>query len=240
MEQLADRLAQVPGVVAVALVGSRALGEERPESDWDFCLYYRKRLEVEPLRALGEGEVAEPGAFGPVLDGAARLIVSGQRVDILYRDLTAAERWLEEAREGRFEIAHAPGLVAGFPTYALAAELALGKVLLGELPRPEFPEALKEAAPGRWRGQAAIALDAAETVAQRVNVSACAGLLARAALAEAQGRHAERGEWVAGERGILRRAGLGEADIILAMPGADPFELERSARRMRLALGIRG
>jgi predicted nucleotidyltransferase len=42
MEWLAARLAEVPGVVAVTLGGSRASGRHRPESDWDFGLYYRE------------------------------------------------------------------------------------------------------------------------------------------------------------------------------------------------------
>ena len=36
LEELVERLTHVPGVVAVALGGSRARGEARPESDWDF------------------------------------------------------------------------------------------------------------------------------------------------------------------------------------------------------------
>ncbi|MEU4775255.1 nucleotidyltransferase domain-containing protein [Micromonospora sp. NPDC023644] len=38
---LADRLCTVGGVVAVALGGSRARGEHRPDSDWDLGLYTR-------------------------------------------------------------------------------------------------------------------------------------------------------------------------------------------------------
>jgi predicted nucleotidyltransferase len=44
MERLAERLASIPGVVAVTLGGSRALGASRPDSDWDFGLYCRVGL----------------------------------------------------------------------------------------------------------------------------------------------------------------------------------------------------
>ncbi|MEU9507520.1 nucleotidyltransferase domain-containing protein [Micromonospora sp. NPDC048170] len=47
---LADRLCAVGGVVAVALGGSRARGEHRPDSDWDLGLYYRGELDVPGLR----------------------------------------------------------------------------------------------------------------------------------------------------------------------------------------------
>ncbi|MGH3294070.1 MAG: nucleotidyltransferase domain-containing protein, partial [Trebonia sp.] len=38
---VADRLAGLPGVRAVTLGGSRAEGTHRPDSDWDFSVYYR-------------------------------------------------------------------------------------------------------------------------------------------------------------------------------------------------------
>src|ERR1700722_1268254 len=49
---VAERLSSVPGVTAVALGGSRAAGTQRPDSDWDFSLYYRGLFEAEDLRAL--------------------------------------------------------------------------------------------------------------------------------------------------------------------------------------------
>jgi predicted nucleotidyltransferase len=49
MEWLADRLAEVQGVVAVALGGSRAQGTERPDSDWDFGLYYEDTIDPDRL-----------------------------------------------------------------------------------------------------------------------------------------------------------------------------------------------
>ncbi len=39
VEYLAERLAAVPGVVAVTLGGSRAVGAAVAGSDWDFGLY---------------------------------------------------------------------------------------------------------------------------------------------------------------------------------------------------------
>jgi predicted nucleotidyltransferase len=57
--RLVDRLARIGGVVAVCLGGSRARGEERPGSDWDFGLYYRGRIDTSAVRALGlTGEVS--------------------------------------------------------------------------------------------------------------------------------------------------------------------------------------
>jgi len=41
---VADRLAELPAVRAVTLGGSRAEGTHRPDSDWDFSVYYRGAL----------------------------------------------------------------------------------------------------------------------------------------------------------------------------------------------------
>jgi hypothetical protein len=84
-------------------------------------------------------------------------------------------------------------------SYVLVGELALGEVLAGALPRPEFPDALRQVAPARWRRRAASSL------AERHDVVACAGLLAKAAQAALAGR----GEWALNDQGIVRRAGLG-------------------------------
>ena len=40
---LTDELVALPGVVAVALGGSRVRGTHRPDSDWDFAIYYEER-----------------------------------------------------------------------------------------------------------------------------------------------------------------------------------------------------
>jgi hypothetical protein len=121
-------------------------------------------------------------------------------------------------------------------TYVLAGELALGKTLVGELPRPEFPEALRATAPGRWRGDADFSLAVAERAAERGDVAVCAGLFARAAIAEAQARLAAAGKWALNEKGILRRAGLGAVEPTFALLGLRPSELSRSVARVRAEL----
>ena len=88
VEHLAARLAEIPGVEAVALGGSRASGAARPDSDWDFGLYYRGTIRADDVRALGfEGTVVEPGEWGRLINGGAWLTVECWRVDLLYIDL---------------------------------------------------------------------------------------------------------------------------------------------------------
>jgi hypothetical protein len=124
-------------------------------------------------------------------------------------------------------------------TYVLAGELALAELLAGELPRPGFPDQLRQAAPGRWHRSAGFSLAIADVAAARHDVVSCAGLLAKAAIEAAQAALAGRGEWALNEKAIVRRAALGaRVEAILAAPGDRPFELSRAVTAMRAALGI--
>ena len=155
------------------------------------------------------------------MNGGAWLTVGGARVDLIYRDLDGVLRWTAAAGEGRFEIRREVGYVAGIATYILAGELALGKVLAGELPRPEFPPRLRETAPAAWFRLAAGAVHFAEVYAQRQDRVACLANLCQAVLATAQGRLAAAGEWVLNEKRLVARAGLGGAQDRLGQPGRD-------------------
>jgi predicted nucleotidyltransferase len=240
VRHLAERLREIPGVVAVTLGGSRSSGTEAADGDWDFGLYYRDEIRADDVRALGfEGTVVEPGEWGRLVNGGAWLRVDGERVDLLYRDLNFVQHWIDEAEAGRFERDRVEGYLAGMATYVLVGELALAEVLAGELPRPDFPDALRETASRRWRASAAFSLAIAETAAERHDVVSCAGLLAKAAVEAAQARLAEKGEWALNEKGIVRRAELGaRVEAILAAPGDRAFELARAVTAMRAALAI--
>jgi hypothetical protein len=157
---VAERSARIPGVVAVTLGRSRAQGDHGPDSDWDFGLYYRGRLDPEDVAALGwPGRVFAPGeGGGGVIIGGAWLQVDGRQVDLHYRDLDDVEHWLAEARLGRFKVERLPFYLAGIPTYVGVGELAVAQVLVGELPRPEFPVALRQAASSFWQAAAELSL----------------------------------------------------------------------------------
>lgn len=163
LADLADRLYALPGVEAVTLGGSRAEGTHRVDSDWDLALYYRSGFDPQDLSDIGwEGKVSGIGEWGGVFNGGAWLRVHGRPVDVHYRDLGVVEHELAEAEQGRFRVEPLMFHLVGIPTYLLLAELALGQVLHGELPRPGYPEALRAEAPRVWRGFAAANLSYAE------------------------------------------------------------------------------
>ncbi|MFE1471225.1 nucleotidyltransferase domain-containing protein [Nocardiopsis dassonvillei] len=224
----ADRLAALPAVEAVTLGGSRAQGTHRPDSDWDLAVYYRGEFDPQALRDLGwEGEVSEVGGWGGgVFNGGAWLRIDGRAVDVHYRDLDVVEHQLAEARQGRFRVEPLMFHLAGIPTYLVVAELAIGQVLVGDLPRPDYPEALRRSAPPVWRGTAAATLSYAQhNHAPYGRVAQTAGLLAQAASQAAHAVLAERGVWVTNDKALLSMAELEEIDFVVAGMTADPRDL---------------
>lgn len=222
MEHLAVQLAAIPSVVAVTLGGSRATNTAVEGSDWDFGLYYRDWLDPADIVALGwPGRVFAPGEWGRIVNGGAWLTIDGTKVDLIYRDLNEVLHWTAAAEDGQFEIHREVGYVAGIATYVLAGELALGRVLAGDLPRPGFPQKLRQTAPTSWFRLAAGALHFAEVHAGRQDRAACLANLCQAVLAAAQGRMAAAGEWVLNEKRLVERAGLGGVQDRLGQPERD-------------------
>src|ERR671913_481274 len=90
VRELAKRLIEIPGVVAVTLGDS--LGPMQRESEWAFGLYYRGAIRAEEVRALGfEGILVEPGQWGRLANGGGQLMVEGQPVDLRYRELDVVQ-----------------------------------------------------------------------------------------------------------------------------------------------------
>jgi predicted nucleotidyltransferase len=71
MRHIASRLAEIPGVVAVTLGGSRAQGTHRPDSDWDFGLYYEDTIDPSDVEALDVAPTAVEVQRWPQLIQAA-------------------------------------------------------------------------------------------------------------------------------------------------------------------------
>jgi hypothetical protein len=233
---VADRLAGLPSVAAVNLGGSRARGTHRPDSDWDFGIYYRGHFDPQALRDVGwPGEVFDVGGWGGgVFNGGAWLEVDHRRVDVHYRDLDAIDHELAEAREGRFRIEPLMFHLAGIPSYLLLAELAGSQTWHGQLPRPGYPPALRERAPAVWWDRAEMTFGYARVYhAPYGRLAQCAGLIAQAASQAAHAVLAARGEWVTNDKTLLTQAGLRQVDEFLAVGGPDPGLLRDAAERSR-------
>ncbi len=233
--RLADRVAGLPGVEAVALGGSRALNTAMEASDWDFALYYRERFDADEVRQLGfEGVVFDVhGWGGGVMNGGAWLTIEGRRVDLHYRDLNDVEHWWREAEAGRYEKELLLFYAAGIPTYTVVAELAINSVLVGELPRPAYPAALSRSAAARWREDAMMSIGYARTaLTHRGDVAVANG--SRALIELAHSRAARDRRWVVNEKGLVPACGLARIAEALAFAG-DASALSEALRAIEQA-----
>jgi predicted nucleotidyltransferase len=232
-----ERLAGLPGVEAVALGGSRATETNRPDSDWDFSVYYwgyENTFAPDYLEAVGwQGKVSPIGGWGGgVFNGGAWLTVDDRPIDVHYRALQEVERCLRDAQEGDFWVERLLFHLAGIPSYIVVAELAINRVLYGELPRPTYPRALRTSARDRWLSDAQLTLGYA-----RVNHAAhgrltdCVGAIAVATAQAAHAVLASRGEWITNEKTLIERAGLRRVDDIVAALTAHPEVLTAALDR---------
>ena len=221
---VADRLGALPCVEAVTLGGSRAEGTHRPDSDWDFSVYYRGSFDPQTLRDIGwPGKVFEIGGWSPgVFNGGAWLEVDGRRTDVHYRDLDVIDREIAAARDGRFAIEPLQFHLAGIPSYLVLAELSVKRVLRGQLPTPGYPAALRRRAAEVWWGRADATFGYARSFhAPQRRLAQCVGLVAQAACQAAHAVLAARGEWITNEKTLLTRAGLRQVDELVAAARPD-------------------
>ncbi|WP_161883056.1 nucleotidyltransferase family protein [Deinococcus alpinitundrae] len=236
---LAARLAQIPGVRAVTLGGSRARGPAQPDSDIDLGLHYRAEpsFDLAALNALcrelddaGTAEATPPGGWGPWVDGGAWLTVRGQRVDFIYRELGRVEHSVNDALAGHIKLHAQPGHPHGIHSHHYAAELALGQVLSdpgGELTAIKarlggYPAALQAALITHYAWQPDFWLYGAAKGQQRGDVHYAQGCAYQAVMAMVQVLCARGSVWLTNEKGAVALAG--------AVPGApDDFAAQVNA-----------
>src|SRR5215470_3925715 len=95
LQRIVPALAEVPGINAIALGGSRARGTATDTSDYDIGLYYSAERPLDTVRLLqavrtfadkrDAAEVTPIGGWGPWIVGGGWLSVAGYKVDLLYR-----------------------------------------------------------------------------------------------------------------------------------------------------------
>lgn len=237
IERVVAACRRLPNAEAVNLGGSRARGDFRPDSDWDFSVYYRGEIDPRPLEELGwPGQVFRPFEWGQVMYGGAVFDLDGRHFDIHFRNLDIVEHWTREANEGRFEV-HILGFhLAGIPTYMLTGELAGSQTLWGDLPRPDYPDALRKSAPPFWLGRAKRELDYASYWVTAVNPIGCAGALAKVVLQGAHARLAHRGIWALNEKRMVQWADLTNLYGRFSSLGSSQADLDVAVQRVRASI----
>jgi hypothetical protein len=219
LRALADRMSQVPGVVAVALGGSRARGDHTVDSDVDMGLYYNPPLDTAALADLArevagpQAHVTEPGEWGPWVDGGGWLSIDGIDVDWLYRDLTRVHAAWEDAKRGSYRFHAQIGHPLGVPDFAYAGEVALGVILADpaghlndlQVQTRDYPARLSEAlVQGLW--EASFLIDNARKAVSRGDTTFVAGCLFRVVCLCAHALHGHSRQWLVNEKGAVASA----------------------------------
>lgn len=139
LDRAVDRLAKVPGIVAIALGGSHARGTQTPQSDLDIGLYYR---EATPFRIADIREIAhalsESGSptvtdfyeWGPFVNGGAWIDNAVCKIDFLYRNLDQLEAVVREAEAGHWAHHFDQQPPFGFRTVTTLGEISYCEPLL--------------------------------------------------------------------------------------------------------------
>jgi predicted nucleotidyltransferase len=253
--QIAGRLGEIEGVVAVALGGSWARGEAHADSDVDLGIYYRPENppRITDLRLLAQElddrhpqyAVTNFGEWGPWINGGGWLTIEGRKVDWLYRDLDLVELTIRECRAGRPSVYYQPGHPHGFHTHIYIGEIHYCRSLFdpdGELRAlknmtEHYPPRLKDALIRRQLWEARFALDTCRKSAARGDAFYVAGCLFRCAACMVQTLFALNERYLINEKGSVEVAdslplspgNFREiVDSVLARPGGSPQELEGS------------
>ena len=199
----------------------------RPDSDWDFAVYYRGEIDVRPFEELGwPGHVFRPFDLGHTMYGGAVFDLDGRHFDIHYRNLDVVEHWTQEAIEGRFEV-HILGFhLAGIPTYMLPGELGGRSDTMGRPPAAELSRCASKECATILAGRAGRELDYADYWAISENPISCAGAVAKAVLQGAHARLAHRGIWALNEKRMVQWADLATFNERFAGLGSSTNELQ--------------
>jgi Nucleotidyltransferase domain len=235
LTSIGQRLVGVPGVLAVALGGSRARGTHTPTSDIDLGLYYEDEFDRDALISLAQefggasATVTAPGEWGPWVDGGGWLDIQGVDVDWIFRDINRVEDSVRAAERGETTRHHQLGHPFGIPEYAYAAEVALSRILadptgrLGALKDElrDYPAQLSDALV-RDLAEADFNIAIARKGLARQDAVYISGCLFQALIVSSNAIHAAAGQWVTNEKGAVARAG--------ELPTAPPGFAERSAQ----------
>ena len=192
-----ERVAEIDGVEAIVLGGSRAAGTHRASSDVDLGLYYEREdaLDLDALRRLAheldDGDanpvVTAPWEWGRWVNGGAWLRVGGRRVDWIYRHVPHVERILEDLSSGTVEFDWIQQPPFGFASNLYGAETARCIALhdpkrhVGRLKEriEPYPEALRLSIVQNWSWAADFALIKAAGFSERDDALNTLGSLTR-------------------------------------------------------------
>ena len=226
LQRIVPALAEVPGIAAIALGGSRARGTATENSDYDIGLYYAADRPLDTDRLLQAArtlvdkpeaaEVTAIGGWGRWIVGGGWLTVAERKVDLLYRNLDDVAATIEKCRAGEIEMHYQPGHPHGFCSAIWMGEVALCRPLHDPASRlarlkaasSPYPAALRDALIRKFEWEILFAIENGELAADRTEQTHVAGCAYRALACVAQVLFALNERYLINEKGALQEAAV--------------------------------
>jgi hypothetical protein len=224
LQHIVPVLAEVPGIGAIVVGGSRARGTATDASDYDIGLYYSEQRPLDTnglLRAMRTfadapetTQVTAIGGWGPWIVGGGWLSVAGRKLDLLYRSIEAVAGVIDKCRAGEIDIHYQPGHPHGFCTAIWMGEVALcrplhdpdGRLAKLKAATSPYPAALRDALIRKFDWEILFAIENAELAAARAEQTHVAGCVYRALACVGQVLFALNERYLINEKGALQEA----------------------------------
>jgi len=224
LTRLTSAFAEVPGIAAIVLGGSRARGTAHPTSDYDIGLYFTAAVPLDTKRLLAAAKavadnpaaasVTPIGEWGPWIVGGAWLSVEGHKVDLLYRNADAVEAVMEACCAGTITMDYQPGHPHGFCSAIWMGEIACCQPLhdpraliarLKSIALP-YPRSLRDALIRRFQWEVLFGIENAELAIARDERTHIAGCIYRSLACVAQVLFALNERYLVNEKGAMLEA----------------------------------
>ena len=187
LDKVVSVLADVSGIQAVVLGGSRARGTHSSESDIDIGIYYDKEtldlVSLNKAAKLVDDEhrdnlIVPPGEWGQWVNGGGWLVIGGYHVDFILRDAEKVKIVISECQEGVISAHYQTGHPHAYMNVMYMGELAVckilwdkqGKIIALKQVAEKYPPKLKRAIIGFFTFEAEFSLMFAENNARKNDV----------------------------------------------------------------------
>ena len=224
LRRIVPHLAEVPGIVAVVLGGSRARGTATEASDYDLGLYYGAEEALNTQHLLGtvrelvddpaSAAVTPVGEWGPRIVGGGWLSIQGGKVDLLYRNVEDVRAVLADCHAGRISMAYQPGHPHGFCSAIWMGEIALcqpihdptGAIAELKAAASPYPDALRAALLKAFLWEVSFSIENAQIAIPRRDKTHMAGCIYRTLCCIGQVLFAVNRRYLINEKGALVEA----------------------------------
>jgi predicted nucleotidyltransferase len=257
LQQLVEQLKPVRGLRAIVLGGSYASGSQQPDSDIDIALYYDEAqpLDIAHIRSIAstlndtpDPTVTDLGGWGTWVNGGAWLVIGGQRVDFLYRNIDFVSSTIDDCNNGIIRSDYWQQPAYGFHSFMYCTETSINRPLYDpdrviehlKAKVVHYSPQLKQAIVNSFLWSARFTLDNTYKSAARGEVYRVTGCLARAVHCLVQVLYALNETYYLSEKklaadvatfGIQPEHFLERIEAILGATGTTSTQLQESLAR---------